>query len=111
MPEQRTGASYNELENDFSVPDVTPVGVDMTPQELKDRRRLLGPEVDISHPEFGRRNRPEETYRTEHQVEIIPDKHGGTAIRSINRIYDYTGRLVDEKTDISTLTQLSSDAY
>lgn len=95
----------------IAVPAITPVGVDMRPEELEDRRLLLGPSADISHPEFGRQNRPEETFRTEHQVEIIYGEHGSTAIRAINRIYDHTGRLVDESTNVSPLTQLGGDLY
>lgn len=95
----------------IAVPAVTPVGVDMRAEELADRRRLLGPAADISHPEFGRQNRPEETYRTEHQVEIIRSENGSTVIRAINRIYDHTGRLMDESINVSSLTQLGGDLY
>lgn len=107
MPERQQCPGYDELQGMA----ITPVGVDMQPQELEDRRRLLGPEADISHPEFGRQNRPEETFRTEHQVEIIRGEHGGTAIRAINRIYDHTGRLIDENINTSPLTQFGGDLY
>ncbi len=39
---------------------------------VEDRRSILGPAADITHPEFGRPNRPEETFRLVYELSEEP---------------------------------------
>ena len=82
-----------ELLAELMPPELSPVDPDTDPEYLIDRRALLGPSADFTHPEFGlRENRPEENYRIEYEV-VHPDD-SPYRVHLIQRIYDHNDRLL-----------------
>ncbi len=75
-------------------PEVSPIDPDNA-DYVKQRRRLLGPIADISHPEFGRENTPEETFGLVANISH-PDGNLGE-VRVISGVLDSAGVVVDSE--------------
>lgn len=63
---------YESLEAEVEVYPVTPIDPACS-DYVEERRKLLGPIADISHPEFGRENTDEENVKLE-TIVVQPDK-------------------------------------
>ncbi|MGH7249498.1 MAG: hypothetical protein ACREGC_00835 [Minisyncoccia bacterium] len=72
----------------------SPIDPDASPEYLVARRMILGPSADITHPEFGRDNTPEETFGFRSEVNC-PSKW---SIHTTPKVFDSNGKEVDPNT-------------
>lgn len=89
-----TFSSYGELAGELEPPEISPIDPDDI-DYVTDRRHILGPAADISHPEFGRPNRPEENFRVLSDVVYPDDNHFRTQVTQ--RVFDAEGNVVSVK--------------
>lgn len=78
--------------------------------DMINRRKILGPAADITHPEFGRPNTPEETFAIrytieEREIDRIPEedadfgKTPGPVFKCavLEEVRDFVGRIVSQR--------------
>lgn len=81
-------SAYSELAGELAAPTISPID----PGDIDyvtERRKLLGPIADISHPEFGRENRPDETFQLIADVTHPDEKH--FVVNVVSRVLDDAG--------------------
>lgn len=81
------------------TPEVSPIDPDDEAYVIE-RRKLLGPRADISHPEFGRENTPDETFSLVADISHPDGELKRTKV--VSRVLDSSGVSVEEETYSST---------
>jgi len=96
MPGEYQREIFEEL---GEVPEVSPIDP-ADEAYVIERRKLLGPIADISHPEFGRENRPDENFGL---VADISHPDGDLCrVRVVSKVLDSSGVSVEEQIYTST---------
>lgn len=95
--------AYGELMEDLETPRISPV--DPTDSAyVNDRRFLLGPSADFSHPDFGlRENRPDENFVLVYSASHPEGNHYHTQVTQ--HVYDSNGNEVLTKDDFDHMCQ------